>query len=59
VLSVNQQGTVLSIDSNTPASLFGFSPECLMGQPLAGFVNVFAEVRIASVLCQHLDNMAC
>ena len=46
LLSINQQGEVLSIDCCSPnTSLFGFAPESLIGRPLAAFINVFSEVR--------------
>jgi hypothetical protein len=52
LLSINQQGRVLSIDSHSSESLYGFAPEDLIDRPLAAFINVFAEVSQINN-CQH------
>eukprot|EP00775_Hariotina_reticulata_P009651 gene9651-9811_t len=44
-LQLNHMGMVLSVNHNAPKSMFGFPPSCLVGRPLATFINIFKEWR--------------
>jgi hypothetical protein len=44
-LKLNHKGVVLSVNENASKSVFGFPPACLVGRPLATFINMFSEWR--------------
>jgi hypothetical protein len=45
ILQLNHKGVVLSVNHHAPKSMFGFPPSCLVGRPLATFINIFKEWR--------------
>ena len=55
LLGVSASGTILWASSGTPASLFGISPDTLIGQGLEGVVDVFAQYLAGKTWeCQYL-----
>eukprot|EP00775_Hariotina_reticulata_P009112 gene9112-9281_t len=44
-LQLNHKGVVLSVNEHASKAIFGFEPACLLGRPLAAFINLFDAWR--------------